>query len=444
MTTSFTDLALLISFAIISLVVLHKLRSRTLDVLPMTSARRSRYEAMIRRHGAHSVGTMLAQRFLGRMQRFTNKADAHQHHKETHLRRAEGIRFAMFREGVLRPGFVVLMMVISIVWLFVLLLQRYLDILMFESLGYPTSIATIYGTLFPIAISLLGAAFWGLLGTHMLIPDIDRLSKRTRHMLAAAVLAVTFALISVLTPVAVYRSQSTIGVQLSKYELVLRQLQLQPQTSDIAVQEAAAQAQIDKTKKQLSKGESLDKTLTVAAPLVEFVTSPAPIYLAELTALFVLVGLKKCQERKERKFRNKAGAVSQRFREIIMELLVPAGVPVEQIEEDLFNAPRQTPQSERAREPTDVDDSAAVDTVRRPAQRDDVPPQPDAALHPHPAPTVEGPTPTGSTQVPWESGGHAANSFPAGGGGWVDRSAGSLDAHDQPDPGGPDPWDLAS
>ena len=443
MTTPLTDIALLIALAVISLVVLHKLRHRALEVLPMTPTRRGRYEAMIRRVGPHAVGTMLVQRFLGRIQRFNSKADAHQLRKEARQRRSEGIRLAIFRDGEMRPGFVVLMVVGTFVWFFVLLLQRYLDIIMFEDLGYSTSIANVYGTVFPIIVSVLGAAFWGLIGTHMLSPDIDRLSKRVRGALAAAVLAVTIILISVLSPIAVYRSQTTIGTQVNKYELVLRQLQLQPQTPDVALEEAAAQVQVDQSKQQLSKGESLDKTLTVAAPMVEFVTSPAPIYLAELTVLFLLVALKKRQESKERKFRNKAAAVSQRFREVIMDLLVPAGVPVEQIEQDLFNGPRSNSRSEGPPQRVDGVGAAAVDTARPPEARVDGAPAPTTIRHHHPMPTPEGPAPPDRTQVPHGPGRPVADSVPAGGG-WLDRSAEAIDTDGLPDPDVPNPWDLAS
>ena len=205
------------------------------------------------------------------------------------------------------------------------LLQRYLDIGLFIAMGYPTSTATAYGTIFPIIYSVLGIGIWSCLGVHSAAPQLDASSPRVRRRIAAGLLAILFAISVVLLPVGAYRSQQSIGKEVANGTLIVEQLKTRPLTPQVRVQLAAEQAQVDQSKSKLERASTLDKTLVVVMPAVEALVSPGPLFLAELLVLGLLALVLRRHDRRARLTRRRAETMAAEVRRLAIELVIPTG-----------------------------------------------------------------------------------------------------------------------
>lgn len=291
---------------------------------------------LIRDHGIRPVGQMLLRRrqpeTLPHQQVATMEAE-----RGVRARgRLDHLRQQIFRGGDWAVGFIVVISLLGIAWLVFFILQIRLDVTMMVDVGYPAGLAMALGTVIAIGVSALGIIISGLLGLHSLFPSLEKWRRSARVTAGLALAIPALALVLALPPLAVYRSQSTLGAQVTLLQKTLAQEESttpqDPLEITVTKQDLAAAEQ------RLEKGERLDKTLAVIVPMLELVTSPAPVYVGELLVALWLAWVIADARRKEQAARNEIQVHAQRFITDFTDLIVPLGGAPEEADRLLFQA----------------------------------------------------------------------------------------------------------
>ncbi len=279
---------------------------------------------LIRRYGIDAVGVMELQPVILEALPFNQEAEAQAERRSECLRRLDSVRRQIFRDGEWSVGFVVVVTALTMAWVTFFVLQRFLDIQIMQDVGYHATLAAALGTVIALGVSVLGIVISGLLGLHPLLPAVDRMRRSMRITLALLLLIPLLGLVFALPPIAIYRSESTLGAQVTQLEKELVAAQSAVPVDPLEV--AAIQKDLAAAELRLSKGERLDRTIAVTVPLLELATSPAPVYFWELLVALWLASSAAVARRKEREARNTVAALAQAFQGRIMDLIVPIGM----------------------------------------------------------------------------------------------------------------------
>lgn len=197
---------------------------------------------------------------------------------------AAKLRRQLWRGGEWSMGFTLVVVVLALAWLFVFLLLRSLDIRMLEALGYvgaSEGLAMILGTLIALVFTVIGIVIAGLLDLHPLLPRAVQVSQTVKRILIANFTAIAIGLALWLPNVAVFRSQNSLGPMVTTQQEVLAQAQQDGNPTAVQV----AEIKLANAQQRLKAGESVDRTLAIAAPLLELAIAWAPVYALELLVL---------------------------------------------------------------------------------------------------------------------------------------------------------------
>lgn len=186
-------------------------------------------------------------------------------------------------------GFGIVAFGLAIAWTYVFVLQRELDVQLMLVLGHDPDTAQVLGTAVAVGIAVCGLLISGLVGLHSLLPSRVQQVAWVRRTAAVFVACLFLVLALALPAVAVYRSQNVLGAEVTRLEKVLAQERSASSPDSLRVEVAAADL-VD-AQRRLEVGESLDRTVTVIVPLIELLTSFAPVYALELVLLGLLSGV---------------------------------------------------------------------------------------------------------------------------------------------------------
>lgn len=211
------------------------------------------------------------------------------------------------------PGFVGIVCALSTVWLFLLVLQRAMDIQIIAALGYRPGMAPVLGTVVALAFVVFGLLVTGLLGLHDLLPSAVELRRSIRIGLAVLFLGVAVILMARLQQVAVYRAISTVGQQVSKDQKLLAQVQASTPIDQVEL--AAVRQQLIDDLARLDTAKNLDRALIVLVPPVEMLLSAAPVLGVELLAIGAAGIAGRCAARGERREGNKIARIGQQVQQ---------------------------------------------------------------------------------------------------------------------------------
>jgi hypothetical protein len=350
---------------------------------------------LIRDYGIWPVGQMLLRRWQPETLPHQHVATAQAERGDRARDRLDHLGQQIFRGGDWAVGFVVVISLLGIAWLVFFILQIHLDVTMMVDVGYPTGLAMALGTVIAIGVSALGIIISGMLGSHSLFPSLERW-RRSARITAGLVLAIpALALVLALPPLAVYRSQSTLGAQVSLFQKTLAQEESTTPQDPLEI--AVTKQDLAAAEQRLEKGEQLDKTLSVVVPMLELVTSPAPVYVGELLVAMWLSWVITDARRRERAARNVIQVHAQRFITDFTDLIVPLGGAPEEADRLLFHADgTELPQPPPQPAPPSVDTPAPnAGRPERVPEEPAGPPQDDGVLNeqvtdPHPYPTNQG------------------------------------------------------
>jgi hypothetical protein len=284
---------------------------------------RQRDVAMVRERGFDPVAGMIIHRARPAILPFQQVATAARALITRGQESLERIRRQMFHDGEWHIGFIVVVAILGTGWLFLFYLLRNLDISVMRAVGYPAGLSNLLGSVSALAVSFLGIVISGLLGIHTFLPRIDGMRRSLRTTIALLLLVPVMALVGVFSTLAPYRSQSTLGPQVSFYQKTLQELENTAPRDPVEI--AVTKDDLAAAEHRLDKGKTMDRTLAVTIPLAELLLSPAAVYGAELLVALELLRRISVARRKEEVANHQEQAATQNVLTYLVGIAVETG-----------------------------------------------------------------------------------------------------------------------
>jgi hypothetical protein len=158
---------------------------------------------------------------------------------------------------------------------------------------------------------------------HTFLPKIDAMRRSLRVTIAMLLVVPVIALVVVVSTLAPYRSQATLGPQVSNYQKTLQEFENTTPRDPVEI--AVTQDDLKAAQQRLNKGKTMDRTLAVTIPLGELLLSPTAVYGAELLVALELMRRISAARHREQAANDRVQAQTQNVLTYLVDVATAAG-----------------------------------------------------------------------------------------------------------------------
>jgi hypothetical protein len=211
-------------------------------------------------------------------------------------------------------GFMIVVAILSVVWGFLYLLQRSMDITVMQALGSVSP--QLFGNVIALVFVVIGILLSGIAGMHHLLPSwLEPTRALTKVAVVGVLLLVATVIMIKVADLAQYRSIDKFTQAVISDTATVKQLQAQKATRAQQVQVEVAQQKLQQDQQRLDNAKNMDKTLTMAVLPAELALSGFPVFAAELATVGSLGQTARRHRRREDRAAARRAALPQEFRE---------------------------------------------------------------------------------------------------------------------------------
>jgi hypothetical protein len=220
-------------------------------------------------------------------------------------------------------GFMIIVGVLSVVWGFLFLLQRAMDITVMQALKSVDP--QLFGNVIALVFVVIGILLSGIAGMHNLLPSwLEPKRALTRVAVVGVLLLGATLMMMKVADLAQYRSIDKFTQAVNSDTATLKQLQAQKVTRAQQVQVASAQQTLQQDERRLDNAKGMDRMLTMAVLPAELALSGFPVFAAELATVGSLGWTARRHRRRQDRAAGRRAALPQEFREQAATLLAEA------------------------------------------------------------------------------------------------------------------------